>query len=135
MDWGPRLPLTRALSPSPSGPLRHAYPSGWPEGGGERESPAADWLLRLRQHALVCIGRSLYPAAAWGVGIAVSDIFISYAREDRALAQALANDLQARGYSVWWDIELVGADDFQDVILAALAKARAAIVIWTKASV
>jgi hypothetical protein len=65
----------------------------------------------------------------------MSDIFISYAREDRSLAQALANDLQARGYRVWWDSELVGSDDFQEVILAALAQARAAVVIWTKASV
>jgi hypothetical protein len=74
------------------------------------------------------------PARGWGVGV-VSDIFISYAREDRAVAAALANDLKARGYSVWWDTELVGSDDFQDVILTALSKARAAIVIWTKASV
>lgn len=67
--------------------------------------------------------------------VVVSDIFISYAREDRALAEALASDLKSRGYNVWWDTELVGSDNFQDVILAALAKARAAIVIWTKASV
>src|SRR5262249_31507697 len=77
---------------------------------------------------------SVPPFRARGARI-VSDIFISYAREDRALAEALANDLKARGYSVWWDTELVGSDDFQDVILAALAKAQAAIVIWTKASV
>ena len=38
MGWSPWLPLTPALSPSPSGPLRHAYPCGWPEGGGERET-------------------------------------------------------------------------------------------------
>lgn len=65
----------------------------------------------------------------------MSDVFISYAREDRALAQTLAKELEGRGYRVWWDAELVGSDDFQEVILAALAKARAAVVIWSKASV
>src|SRR5262245_47098926 len=65
----------------------------------------------------------------------MADIFISYAREDRNLAMALAKDLEERGVSVWWDAELVGSDDFQEVILTALANAKAAIVMWTKASV
>jgi hypothetical protein len=64
----------------------------------------------------------------------MADVFISYARLDRSLAEALARDLTSRGYSVWWDAELVGADDFTDVIFEALRQARAAIVIWTKAS-
>jgi hypothetical protein len=65
----------------------------------------------------------------------MSDVFISYAREDRSLAEALAHDLQQKGFGVWWDAELVGSDNYQDVILAALARAKAAIVIWTKNSV
>lgn len=65
----------------------------------------------------------------------MSDIFISYARQDRPLAQSLARDLESKGFKVWWDAELVGSDDFQDVILAALSKARAAVVLWTAASV
>jgi hypothetical protein len=64
----------------------------------------------------------------------MSDVFISYAREDRQLAQALASDLAARGFAVWWDAALLGSDDYQDVILEALGKAKAAIVIWTKHS-
>jgi TIR domain len=65
----------------------------------------------------------------------MSEVFISYAREDRPLAESLANELQQKGFAVWWDAELVGSDNFQDVILAALARAKAAIVIWTKNSV
>src|SRR5215217_6055993 len=65
----------------------------------------------------------------------MADVFIAYAREDRLLAEGLATDLKARGYRVWWDAELVGSDDFYDVILEALRKARAAIVIWSKTSV
>ncbi len=62
----------------------------------------------------------------------MADIFISYARADRGLAQALAQDLISQGYSVWWDTELVGADDFYEVILDALQRAKAAIVIWSQ---
>lgn len=64
----------------------------------------------------------------------MSDIFISYARADRAMAEALANELKAKGYRVWWDAELVGSDDFYEVILQALHNAKAAVVIWTKTS-
>lgn len=64
----------------------------------------------------------------------MADVFISYARADRPVAEALARDLSSRGISVWWDAELVGADDFTDVIFEALRQARAAIVIWTKSS-
>src|SRR5215813_9281487 len=64
----------------------------------------------------------------------MSDVFISYARADHALAAALANDLKNQGFRVWWDAELVGSDDFYEVILQALHDAKAAIVIWTKTS-
>ena len=33
----------------------------------------------------------------------MSDIFISYAREDRPRAAAIARALEAQGWSVWWD--------------------------------
>jgi hypothetical protein len=62
------------------------------------------------------------------------DIFISYAREDQQVAEALAKDLGARGYAVWWDAALVGSDDYYEVILEALNRAKAAIVIWTRNS-
>ena len=64
----------------------------------------------------------------------MSDIFISYAREDRALAEGLAKDLEGWGFRVWWDAELVSSDDFYEVILDALRQAKAAIVIWSKAA-
>jgi len=31
------------------------------------------------------------------------DLFLSYSREDRDLAERLAGDLKARGFTVWWD--------------------------------
>lgn len=64
----------------------------------------------------------------------MSDIFISYAHEDLRVAEALADELKAHGYRVWWDAELLGSDDYYEAILQALNNAKAAIVIWTKSS-
>jgi len=33
----------------------------------------------------------------------MADVFLSYAREDQAFAQRLAQALEAEGFSVWWD--------------------------------
>ena len=65
----------------------------------------------------------------------MSDVFISYSRADQAQAKDLARYLNSLGYKVWWDTELLGSDDFNDVIYAALSKAKAAIVIWSKTAV
>ena len=64
----------------------------------------------------------------------MSDVFISYSRTDRALAQALADDLTGRGVDVWWDLELYAGQDFHDAILAALDACKAVIVIWSAAA-
>ena len=64
----------------------------------------------------------------------MSSVFISYSRADRSTAKTLANVLTSNGYKVWWDVELVGTDDFTDTIVDALQNASAVIVIWSKAS-
>ena len=65
----------------------------------------------------------------------MADIFINHSKNDVDLTVALAQDLEALGYSVWWDTSLLTGDVFDDVIMAELAKAKVAIVIWTKNSV
>jgi hypothetical protein len=65
----------------------------------------------------------------------MSDVFISYAREDQALARLLRDNLAERGYRVWWDVELLATDDFNDKIRNVLSDAKAVIVIWTTTSV
>jgi hypothetical protein len=65
----------------------------------------------------------------------MADIFISYARTDRDIAKRLADSLVANGYQVWWDTELVGSDDFRDVIFEELTLAKAVIVVWSENSV
>lgn len=65
----------------------------------------------------------------------VSDIFLSYSRDDRVRVERLAVALMQAGYSVWWDRNLTGGERFQSEIQTELSAARAVIVIWTRASV
>src|SRR5215471_3851341 len=65
----------------------------------------------------------------------MADIFISYSKQSKAEAEKLATELQAKGFTVWYDTSLIAGDSFGDVIVSELAQARAAIVIWDAASV
>ena len=64
----------------------------------------------------------------------MADIFISYSKNERHLTEALANDLEAAGYTVWWDTNLITGESYQKVIVREIKEARAAIVIWTPSS-
>ena len=61
----------------------------------------------------------------------MADIFISYSQRYRELTQTLADQLENKGYSVWWDRELRGGQRFDDEIRTQLLAAKAVIVIWT----
>jgi len=65
----------------------------------------------------------------------MSDIFISYARPDRPVAEALAHALEARGLSVWWDRDIPLGKKFGEVIDAELHSARFVVVLWSENSV
>jgi adenylate cyclase len=65
----------------------------------------------------------------------MADIFVSYARADRARVAPLVAALEAQGFSVWWDPEIVGGQEFDALIARELESAKAAIVVWTPASV
>lgn len=57
----------------------------------------------------------------------MSDVFISYAHEDRASAELLAQILQAKGWSVWWDRNIVAGQSFDQIIEHELDTAKAVI--------
>jgi hypothetical protein len=64
----------------------------------------------------------------------MTDVFISYAREDRETAQRLAAALEARGWSVWWDREIPVGHSFDQVIERQLEAAKSVVVLWSKDS-
>lgn len=65
----------------------------------------------------------------------MSDIFISYKREEQDKARKLANALERQEWTVWWDPKLRAGEHFDDVIEAALLEAKCVIVLWSKLSV
>jgi adenylate cyclase len=65
----------------------------------------------------------------------VADIFVSYARADKARVAPLVAALEAQGWSVWWDPEITPGQEFDSQIAAALDAARAVVVVWTPTSV
>ncbi len=65
----------------------------------------------------------------------MSDIFISYAREDRDRAEAIAQALEKLGSTVWFDKKIAPGGKYDEVIQGALDDAKCVIVLWSKASV
>jgi TM2 domain-containing membrane protein YozV len=65
----------------------------------------------------------------------MSHIFISYASEDRLRAKALADVLECRGWSVWWDRTISPGKEFDQVIEEALDTAGCVVVLWSTAAV
>jgi hypothetical protein len=65
----------------------------------------------------------------------MSDIFISYASEDRERAKALAQTLEGEGWSVWWDRLIPFGRPFDDVIQENINAAKCVLVLWTANSV
>jgi formylglycine-generating enzyme required for sulfatase activity/calcineurin-like phosphoesterase family protein len=65
----------------------------------------------------------------------MSDIFISYSKEDRGKAKDVAEALEQRGLSVWWDRNIRIGEKFDTVIEEALDAANCVIVLWSPISV
>ena len=68
-------------------------------------------------------------------GDAVPHVFISYSRDDRALAMPIIDALSSSGADVWWDGLLAGGDRFAQTTETALETAGAIVVLWSKTSV
>ena len=64
-----------------------------------------------------------------------TDIFLSYARQDRPTARLFAESLREEGFDVWWDASLRSGQTFDEVIERNLRDSKAVVVLWSPASV
>lgn len=67
--------------------------------------------------------------------MAVADVFVSYQKRDRALAQRVVAELARSGYSVWWDDRLTPAESWDRLIEREIGQAKCVLVLWTEHSV
>jgi tetratricopeptide (TPR) repeat protein len=65
----------------------------------------------------------------------LTDIFLSYNREDAAIARRYAEGFEREGLSVWWDVALRSGEAYDEVTEAALRGAGAVVVLWSQRSV
>jgi TolB-like protein len=65
----------------------------------------------------------------------VTDIFLSYNREDLAVARHFAKAFEGQGFKVWWDTTLRAGEAYDEVTEAALRSAKAVVVLWSQKSV
>jgi adenylate cyclase len=65
----------------------------------------------------------------------MADVFVSYARTDKARVAPLVAALEAQGWSVWWDPDITPGQEFDNEIEAELHAATAVMVVWTPTSV
>lgn len=64
-----------------------------------------------------------------------ASIFISYAKQDVALAEAVARHLERAGYEVWWDFRLIAGSPYRLEIAERIDSATMVVVIWSPHSI
>ena len=65
----------------------------------------------------------------------MTDIFLSYASQDRERVIPLVEALEADGYSVWWDRNIRPGPSFDREIETALKETSCMVVVWSHDSV
>ncbi len=65
----------------------------------------------------------------------MADVFLSYARGDRAVAERLAHAISDSGLTVWWDRHIKGGAQFSHDIERQLDAAARVLVLWSKDAV
>jgi formylglycine-generating enzyme required for sulfatase activity len=65
----------------------------------------------------------------------MSDIFLSYAREDRQRVRPFVDALIQEGWSVFWDIDIPPGSLWRKYLLENLEATRCFVVVWSKDSI
>jgi TIR domain/FHA domain len=63
------------------------------------------------------------------------EVFLSYEREDAAIARQVAECLREEGWSVFWDREIPVGKTWEHVIEEHLSRATCVVVLWSSVSV
>lgn len=61
----------------------------------------------------------------------MSDVFISYKRENQDVIEQLVSCLRSEGFSIWWDSEIPGGSRWRQEILEKLEAAKVVVVAWS----
>lgn len=64
----------------------------------------------------------------------MADVFLSYKREDQKVAREVATDLEAEGFSVFFDVAIEVGDSWDERIENELNAAKAVVVLWSPKS-
>lgn len=61
----------------------------------------------------------------------MTDVFLSYAREDKELVRPYVSALEGEGLTVWWDERIEGGDPWHAEVESNLTEARCVLTFWT----
>ena len=64
----------------------------------------------------------------------MADIFLSYASEDRERARLVAQLLEGRSWTVWWDRKIPAGVAYDEVIEREIGAAKYVVVLWSISS-
>jgi adenylate cyclase len=65
----------------------------------------------------------------------MADVFVSYARSERARVAPLVAAIESEGWTVWWDPDIAAGQEFDRRIAEELKAASVVVVVWTPRSV
>ena len=65
----------------------------------------------------------------------MASLFLSYDHADAGRAAPIAEALEKAGHEVWWDRHIKGGAEYNEEIEAAVEKADAVVVLWSKRSI
>ena len=65
----------------------------------------------------------------------MSDVFLSYTKNDRTKAQALVARFHKFKWSVWWDQSIEGGEEWKRSVDSELRSARVVVVLWSAQSI